>query len=123
MGMPITSFRVLGDLAFNGETVNPPATKIKNYPIQGAASDIMSLMLLELHAFLADKQAWALNTVHDSVMCEVSIEHEAELVPAIQDVLQSVPTVLRDMFDVVAPVEFPVEFSRGKTFKEVKENA
>tara|TARA_R110000824_G_scaffold137613_1_gene301826 strand:+ start:793 stop:1623 length:831 start_codon:yes stop_codon:yes gene_type:complete len=122
MGMPLTEFRVLGNLNYNGETARPPQTKIKNYPIQGAASDIMSLMLIELHKFLEDQQAWMLNTVHDSVMCEIELGYEDLLVPKIKDVLQSVPEVLQEMFDVTAPIAFPVEYSRGKTFKEVKDN-
>lgn len=123
MGMPLSEYRVLGNLSFNGETARPPQTKIKNYPIQGAASDIMSLMLLELYEFLLDKPAWLLNTVHDSVMCELELEHLDSLVPEIRDVLESVPQTLSEMFNVTSPVEFPVDYTVGKTFKEVKEKA
>jgi len=44
-------------------------------------------------------------------------------VPEIRDVLESVPQTLSEMFNVTSPVEFPVDYTVGKTFKEVKEKA
>jgi DNA polymerase-1 len=125
MGMPLTEYRVLGNLSYNGEGARPPPTKVKNYPIQGAASDIVAIMLVRLFDYLNHgyEHAWLLNTVHDSVMCEVSLDHKDRVIGEIKEVLESVPEVLKDMFDIVCPIQFPVDFSVGNTFSEVKNSA
>ena len=122
IGMPLTEYRVLGTLNYNGESAKPPPTKVKNYPIQGAASDIVAMMLVTLSNYLnqGNEQAWLLNTVHDSVVCEISLGDEDRIIKEIKEILETVPKVLEQMFDIVCPIKFPVDCSTGTTFTEVK---
>ena len=82
-------------------------------------------MLVRLFDYLnrGYEQARLLNTVHDSVMCEISLDHKDRVIGEIKEVLEAVPEVLEDMFDIVCPIQFPVDCSVGNTFSEVKNSA
>ena len=97
-------------------------TKTKNYPIQGAASDIMMFSLVRLTKALEGAPAKVLNTVHDSVLLEVS-DNIDEICLKTKAVLEQVPTELAQMFQIKVPIPFPVDYSTGTTLEEVKKSA
>jgi DNA polymerase-1 len=97
-------------------------TKIKNYPIQGAASDILMLMLNRLSDYLWQTPVKLINTVHDSVLVEIP-ETEMSYSGQILELLESVPTVLQQVFGVCSPIAFPVDCASGKTLAEIKGNS
>ena len=104
-GEAVTHYAVAGDISKYKDTAYVSPTKVKNYPIQGAASDIMMLML---------------NKLHDSVLCELSEDGAEDTAQKIAALLTRVPSALRVTFGVKSPVEFPVDYSLGLDLFEVK---
>ncbi len=121
VGAPITQYCILGDISSYTGNFYPSPTKCKNYPIQGAASDIMMLMLNELHTRCKEYNIELLNTVHDSVLVEIPDNGEAGVMcEKIRTIMTQVPLVLHRVFNVQSPVEFPVDFAVGTTLEAVK---
>ena len=118
---PLTQYRTLCSTSkWSGKAYAPP-TKCKNYPIQGAASDIVILMLNKLYnKALA---ARLVNSVHDSVLFEIPDDNLEEEIPIIEKELSEVPKVLLETFGVTSPIPFPVDFETGKTLAKVKNKA
>ena len=121
-GRAITHFAVAGDISKYKNTAYVSPTKCKNYPIQGAASDIMMLMLNRLSKYALDKPITLLNTVHDSVLCEIPEKDSEDIARRIADLLKGVPKAISETFGVKSPIEFPVDYSMGLTLLEVKHN-
>lgn len=118
-GKPVTTYKVLADKPPWSSRYVPPATRCKNFPIQGAASDIVMLMM---HRFFkkCDDGMVLINSVHDSflVLCLNSMLGECARNGV--SILSEVPNVLKNSFFVDSPVEFPVDYSIGSTLQEVK---
>ena len=118
-GYPLSKYGVLGHISkYTGEAYVPP-TKVKNYPIQAAAADIMAFQLVKLHEKYKNTAAdvYLCNTVHDSVLVEL---RDLEFIEPIKGLLESVPQTLQQLFDIKSPVLFPVDVSTGETLQEVK---
>ena len=128
-GTALTHYMVIADRyeAWGGDgtdvnyRISP--TKTKNYPIQGAAADILMLMLNKLSDCLWDQPTNLLNTVHDSVLVEIPEAKVSLNTAKLGELLMSVPKVLLEVFNVSSPVDFPVDVSTGKTLAEIKENS
>lgn len=72
--------------------------------IQGSCGDILKVKLAELEEFLENKETKVINTVHDSILFEVSIKEYKEGI--IDDLLK----ILKDLpFRV--PMDWDVEAS------------
>ena len=129
-GTALTHYMVLADRQvytqrWDGQeavTYRSSPTKTKNYPIQGAASDILMLMLKRLSDSLWDQPTNLLNTVHDSVLVEIPETEVNTSTLKIGELLTAVPKVLLEVFNVSSPVDFPVDVSTGQTLAEIKEN-
>ena len=120
-GKPITSYCILGDISGYTGNFYPSPTKCKNYPIQSAASDIMFLMLNELHNVCEKYSMRILNTVHDSVLLEIPDDGQVGFVcDKIKNTLTQAPTIIHRVFNVKSPVQFPVDFAVGSTLEAVK---
>ena len=120
---PLGFFRLLGDKPPWRKRFSISPTKVKNYPIQGAASDIMMFMLRRVQLALENfENTRLLNTVHDSVLLDVGDNLE-EVTTHVKDTLEAVPDCLRDLFRVSCPVDFPVDVAQGNTLAEVKSAA
>tara|TARA_R110000822_G_scaffold310347_2_gene442712 strand:- start:5197 stop:6018 length:822 start_codon:yes stop_codon:yes gene_type:complete len=121
-GKPLTQYRTLCDVSKWSDKPYAPPTKCKNYPIQGAASDIVMLMLNRLYR-LSDTHAKLVNSVHDSVLFEIPDEHLEITIPPLEKELGNVPQVIKEVFGVTSPVPFPVDYETGKTLAKVKNKA
>ena len=120
-GKPITSYCILGDISGYTGNFYPSPTKCKNYPIQSAASDIMFLMLNELHNVCEKYSMRILNTVHDSVLLEIPDDGQVGFIcDKIKNTLTQAPTIIHRVFNVKSPVQFPVDFAVGSTLEAVK---
>jgi DNA polymerase-1 len=123
---PIIQFTALGQNSDTWDGVNRfyvSRTKTKNYPIQGAASDILMMMLNILYKYIYNTPINILNTVHDSVLIEIPEALDVDsTIKDITLILESVPEILWNLFKVDSPIDFPVEWSTGKTLSEVKQN-
>jgi DNA polymerase-1 len=125
-GAPVTRYRVLTEqtgkeTTWRSHSPTLSHTKSKNYPIQGAASDILMMMMNRLTGYTAHTSVTILNTVHDSILVEIP-EEETKHILDISEVLEGVPEVLWELFEVDSPVQFPVEWASGKTLAEVKQS-
>lgn len=118
--VPLARFKVLSEPTMHSRKPYVSTTKCKNYPIQGAAADIMILMLNRLSKAIWGTNSHILNTVHDSVLLEHPDYALDKRTAEGKRILEDVPSVLREVLGVEAPVEFPVDFSCGKTLSEVK---
>ena len=116
---PVTYYKVTAVKPEWEEKFIPPVTKCKNYPIQGAASDIVMMMLHRLYK--EDTQMTLLNTVHDSFLAIAPKEHLDSAIQEGKQILTSVPDVLRNSFMVESPVGFPVDYTYGDTLEKVKQ--
>jgi len=128
-GAPVTRYRVLTEQncqqrisTRRGHSSTLSHTKSKNYPIQGAASDILMMMMNRLTKYTQHTSVNILNTVHDSVLVEIP-EEETKHILDISQVLEGVPEVLWELFQVDSPVQFPVDWASGKTLAEVKQSS
>ena len=120
---PLGFFRLLGDKPPWRKRFSISPTKVKNYPIQGAASDIMMIMLKNVQIGLSKfPKTSLLNTVHDSILLDVGDNLE-EVIVYVKRELEAVPSSLRDLFRVCCPIDFPVDVSQGNTLAEVKSAA
>jgi DNA polymerase-1 len=131
-GSPLVRYRVVADRqvhtqrwdAYEAVNYRISPTKTKNYPIQGAAADILMLMLNRLSDHLWQTPVKLLNTVHDSVLVEIPDNDRFLVFPQqIRELLEDVPLALRNVFNVHSPVAFPVDWSSGQTLAEIKENS
>lgn len=97
-------------------------TRNKNYPIQGAAADIMLLMIGQLQRqWAGDNDIRLINTVHDSVMISVPVAEAGDYAKSIKEFLECVPDMLYDMFRVRSPVQFPVDVAMGPSWGKLEE--
>lgn len=121
-GESITRYRTLCNISnYSGKPYAPP-TKCKNYPIQGAASDIVTMMLTRLTR-LHDPRVRLVNSVHDSLLFEIDDEALEQSIPKIHSQLEQVPEVIQKVFSVTSPIPFPVDYDSGKTLAKVKNKA
>ena len=117
-------FSLIEEKGFNGH-YNFPPTKIKNYPIQGGAADIMLLMLNHMRRKFLPRDDISpylmfLNTVHDSFVFGVDPSMDLLMAENAKKFLESVPKVLEDTFGISSPVPFPVDVSIGPNWEQQK---
>ena len=101
-----------------------PPTKIKNYPMQGGAADILLLILSRMRRILPkwEHKAHILLQVHDSILFDWHADaNDPDLhvfIKEIKDLMESVPEILYEVFQFHCPVRFPVEVTVGTTWQE-----
>ena len=94
-------------------------TELKNYPIQGTGGEIVQIILGKLFRhFISldnyDEQALMCNTVHDCVWFDYSPEvDELALCKDVKRIMESVPEVLKELYNMDVSVPFPVELEIG----------
>ena len=124
---PITSkaisyFRLVAEKPPWADDYRISPTKCKNYPIQGAASDIMMFALNRLNRALIGTSATICNTVHDSVLLEVTDQAE-EVIHRTKRALEGVGEEIEKLFEISVPIPFPVDYASGRTLEEVKKSS
>lgn len=100
-----------------------PPTKMKNYPIQGGAADILLLILGRMRKLLYkwNNKVKILLQVHDSILFDWYHDDEDGLwdfIEEVQDLMESVPDILYEMFQIESPIKFPVDVTIGKTWQD-----
>lgn len=101
-------------------------TEIKNYPIQGFCGEVVQIILGKLFRwFLANDNYGGLallcNTVHDCVWTDCHNDVHVQVAKDTKRIMESVPQVLKQLYDMDVDVPFPVEVEIGKNLydKEV----
>lgn len=113
---------LFGGFHITEEMYGFPATKIKNYPIQGGAADVLDLVMNAmvnefLKKDLFDK-ACLIGQIHDSLLFDLNIK-KMEMLPftkIIKEIAESVPALLEVYYNVKSPVSFPVDIKIGKNW-------
>jgi DNA polymerase I-like protein with 3'-5' exonuclease and polymerase domains len=100
-----------------------PITTIKNYPVQGLGADIMAIARVSFrkrfHA--ANINGLIVNTVHDSIVCDVQKSEVTELVDIFIGVFNDLPSNFKRMFGVDFNLPLRCEVSIGNNMKELVE--
>ena len=98
----------------------------QNYPIQGVGGQLVQYVLGRLFRFFNKHnnfkgQAFMVNTVHDCVWFDCINEVFAKaLAPHIIKIMQSIPEILKELFNIDCPVPFPVEAEYGPNMLNLK---
>jgi DNA polymerase I-like protein with 3'-5' exonuclease and polymerase domains len=103
-----------------------PSTKIKNYPIQGGAADIVLLMLEALRRdflvrpYVLDKLFFS-NTIHDSFLFRMPTNNYPTVIREVCEYLSNVnEVILKPVYGIDTDLPFPVEATIGKTWGDRK---
>lgn len=97
-------------------------TIMKNYPMQGTAADIQAATtarILKLLIKHKDK-IQMINEVHDSKWFYVKKEYSNLIIPRLQSIIQDIPTIFKERFNLDVPFNFPVDVEIGPNFADMK---
>lgn len=98
-------------------------TKIKNYPVQGGAGDIVAECLGRLNRTINSSQelrgnCMLINTVHDSVELDCKLEYLYEGVMALKTTLESAPKWLKERYGLVFDLPLNIDIEIGRSWGE-----
>ncbi len=98
------------------------STKIKNYPMQGGASDVQAATTVEMFQFLLNNpdKVKMLNEIHDSKWFIVKDEYLSCIVPKLCAIMGSVKDIFKRRFNIDTELAFPAEAKIGKNFAEME---
>ena len=93
-------------------------TERKNYPVQGTGGELVQMVLGALWRWLVsrdffDGRAYLVNTVHDCVWFDVHQDVLDEVAARAAEIMQSIPALLKERFNIECPVNFPVDVEVG----------
>lgn len=99
-------------------------TEMKNYPVQGTGGEIVQIVLGRLWRHFNKKknyngQAVLCNTVHDCVWADTTEDVKVEVATDMKRIMESVPQLLKKLYNMDCPVPFPVEVEAGKNMYDL----
>lgn len=100
------------------KTISFKPTKIKNYPVQGFAGELLYMAIGKLaRAFLRDKELRAkcilINTVHDSILFDIHKDVLMKALKLIKKIMLDVPTYMNEWFEGLnfdLPLDVEIKF-------------
>lgn len=101
-------------------------TEMKNYPMQGGATgDIVPMMVARINRWLHQlkaryKKVKLINTVHDSIMLDVSEEYVYHVCVGVKKILEDTGSVYKQTFGVEFSCPLKVDVTFGKTWADQK---
>jgi len=98
---------------------------IQNWPVQGVGGQLVQFVLGKLfrHFISNDNyngNALLVNTVHDCVWIDCRKEYTKQVVAEVVPIMESVPAILKELFDIDCPVPFPVQAEAGPNMQELQ---
>lgn len=98
---------------------------IQNYPVQGTAGHIVQMALGRAWRWMVSNnnysgRAYLVNTVHDCVWLDCAPEIAEQVAREIKAILESVPTILKETFNIDSPVGFPCDAEIGDNLLTLK---
>ena len=107
---------------FRGE-LKAPETTIKNYPVQGFGADVMSIIRVSFAKRFRDAKidGVIVNTVHDSIVCDISSSEISRVEALFHNVFRDFPANFNRVFGVEFDLPLKCEVSVGKNMKELEE--
>ena len=138
VGLASWHTKIVQEVTLNGQLVMPtgriykyqrdkygkwPETTIKNYPVQGLGADIMSIARVSFsRRFLSSGiKGLQVNTVHDSIVCDVEDSDVEATVRMFHAVFADLPVNFEKMFKVKFNLPLRCEVCVGKNMKELTE--
>ena len=111
------------DSDWSSRMYNFSPTELKNYPIQGLATgDVVPLMLGVIFRKFKDMEGVKLvNTIHDSVMFDVTKEAAVEFILDIQEVFKDTDKYFREAFKVPLALKLNAGASFGVNWFDMEE--
>lgn len=104
-------------------TYKLPITEIKNYIVQGTGADIVAMARCSLYRRWkeANIDGVLVNTVHDSVVCDVAKKDVDKTVELMYNVFQDLPSNINRIFKCNFDLETRVEISIGSNMYGLQE--
>lgn len=105
------------------DSFSPP--ELKNYPVQGTGGEVVQIILGKLwrHFIACDNYgglAFLVNTVHDCVWADTHKSVAKQMQADLKRIMESVPEVLNEAFNMDVTVPFPVEVESGPSMLQLK---
>jgi DNA polymerase I-like protein with 3'-5' exonuclease and polymerase domains len=113
-------------LRAKGKATSFSPTQMKNYPVQGfATGDIVPLVLGKLYRNLKQSvwanQALLINTVHDSVLLDVSSKALYDVAKLVKATMQDAPNYLKEVYGIDFDLPLNVSVDAGPNWGELHE--
>ena len=107
---------------FRGD-LKAPETTIKNYPVQGLGADLMSIARVSfMRKFrAAGIDGLIVNSVHDSIVCDVADNDVKKCVKMCHTVFEEIPRNFKNLFGVEFNLPLKCEVCIGPDMKNVEE--
>jgi len=107
---------------YKGE-LKAPETIIKNYPVQGLGADLMSIARVSFMKRFRDANinGVLINTVHDSIVCDIMESEVRRTVEIFHSVFNDIPINFNRLFGVSFNIPLTCEVSIGINQKELTE--
>lgn len=107
---------------YKGELVWP-STTIKNYPVQSIGADLMSIARVSFYKRFKDTgiEGKLVNTVHDSLVCDVPQYEVDRCARIFHDVFADIPANYKRLFGVELNIPLTCEVSIGPNMKNLTE--
>jgi len=107
-----------------GQMTSFKPTKIKNYPVQGLAGEILYASLgLLVRKLLNDEKlsdkCLLINTVHDSIIFDIHTDVLPDALPLIKKLMLSVPKRLEELFDFTFDLPLSVDLEMGLNWADM----
>lgn len=92
-----------------------PTTEIKNYMVQGFGADIVACARVSMFNRWkkAGMKGKMVNTVHDSIVCDITSDELDKAVVLVKEVFQELPSQLNRIFGINFDLEVKVEILYG----------
>ncbi len=93
-----------------------PATQIKNFPVQGTGADIVAMARCSVFRRWKEQgiEGKLVNTVHDSIVCDIPSREKEHVVKMFTDVFEDLPGQISRIFDVNFDLKVNVEITVGQ---------
>lgn len=100
-----------------------PISTIKNWPRQGSGADIMSIARVSFYRRFRDANIGGIlvNTVHDSIVCDVEKSEVERVARIFHSVFDDLPSNFKRVFGVEFNLPLRCEVSAGDNMKELTE--
>lgn len=113
--------KFLKDRGVNDQFSQP---EIMNYPTQGTGGEIMQMTLGVMWRYFNktrnfNGRAFLINTVHDCAWFDMQADVVDMVMAKAQQIMQSVPQLLKHFFGIDCPVSFPVDVEVGPNMLEL----
>ena len=100
-----------------------PSTQVKNYPVQGFGADVVSMARCSVFRRwrAARMEGVLINTVHDSICCDVPENEVDKAIEMLYNVFSDLPQNINRIFNIDFDLETKVEILVGNNMMELEE--